>query len=188
VLVVDIIDVEVICVVAGIVIGIVVVITVIIVLEDEWQHLAVHLGEGILVHVERVGDDVVGVIHPRVVVGTTRGDRIKMGLQSRDETVQCGTRISGHVLTVQPIGHNGEARHATAHREQVMRKPSTQVQYEYRVLHIDRNVSVHDARRLLTDEAEYGRWELARTRMYVGGRRTVWLRRKIIHVEPTYGG
>ncbi|WP_265521052.1 DUF5703 family protein [Oerskovia flava] len=58
-------------------------------------------------------------------------------------------------------------------------------QYEYRVLTIDRSTSGSDARRILTDEAEYGRWELARTRLYVGGERRVWLRRKIIRVRST---
>ncbi|WP_454043717.1 DUF5703 family protein [Cellulosimicrobium sp. Marseille-Q8652] len=58
-------------------------------------------------------------------------------------------------------------------------------QYEYRVLTIDRTTSRSDATRLLTDEAEYGRWELARTRLYVGGERRVWLRRKIIRVRST---
>ncbi len=58
-------------------------------------------------------------------------------------------------------------------------------QYEYRVVTIDRRTSVPDARRMLTDEAEYGRWELARTRLYMGGERKVWLRRKIIKVSPT---
>jgi hypothetical protein len=58
-------------------------------------------------------------------------------------------------------------------------------QYEYRVLRLDRLMSRNDARRLLTDEAEYGRWELARTRLYAGGERKVWLRRKIIRVRST---
>lgn len=57
--------------------------------------------------------------------------------------------------------------------------------YEYRVLTINRSVSRHDAVRLLTDEAEYGRWELDRTLLYVGGVRRVWLRRKIIRVRST---
>lgn len=57
--------------------------------------------------------------------------------------------------------------------------------YEYRVLSIGRDTSRGDARRLLTDEAEYGRWELARTRLYAGGGRKVWLRRKIIRVQST---
>ena len=58
-------------------------------------------------------------------------------------------------------------------------------QYEYRVLTIPRSTSRNDARRLLTEEAEYGRWELARTRLYLGGARKVWLRRKIIRVRST---
>lgn len=61
----------------------------------------------------------------------------------------------------------------------------TQGQYEYRVLSLDRTTTRGDARRLLTDEAEYGRWELARTRLYAGGARRVWLRRKIIRVRST---
>lgn len=58
-------------------------------------------------------------------------------------------------------------------------------QYEYRVLTIDRSTSRTDARKLLTDEAEYGRWELARTLLFAGGERRVWLRRKIIRVRST---
>jgi len=38
---------------------------------------------------------------------------------------------------------------------------------------------------MLTEQAEYGRWELARTRLFAGGERKVWLRRKIIRVRST---
>ena len=65
-------------------------------------------------------------------------------------------------------------------------RSTTPKSYEYRVLRFDRGVSVPDARKLLTDEAEYGRWELARTTLYIGGRREVLLRRKIIKVEATF--
>ena len=58
-------------------------------------------------------------------------------------------------------------------------------QYEYRVLTLPRSTSRNYACRLLTDEAEYGRWELARTLAYAGGERRIWLRRKIIRVEST---
>lgn len=57
--------------------------------------------------------------------------------------------------------------------------------YEYRVLTLHETTTARDARRLLTDEAEYGRWELARSLLFPGGRRKVWLRRKIIHVHRT---
>ena len=59
------------------------------------------------------------------------------------------------------------------------------VEYEYRVMTLSRDTSRNDARRLLTEQAEYGRWELARTRLYAGGERKVWLRRKIIRVQST---
>jgi hypothetical protein len=32
----------------------------------------------------------------------------------------------------------------------------------------------------LTEHAEYGHWELHRTRIYLGGQQRTWLRRKII--------
>ncbi|WP_029287525.1 DUF5703 family protein [Cellulomonas sp. HZM] len=58
-------------------------------------------------------------------------------------------------------------------------------QYEFRVLTIPRTTSRGDARRMLTEQAEHGRWELARSVLYVGGERRVWLRRKIIRVRST---
>ncbi|CAM3759104.1 DUF5703 domain-containing protein [Occultella aeris] len=58
-------------------------------------------------------------------------------------------------------------------------------QYEFRVLTLPRSTSRHDVRRLLTEEAEYGRWELARLCLYVGGHRKVWLRRRVIKVAST---
>lgn len=61
----------------------------------------------------------------------------------------------------------------------------TPEEYEYRVLTLSRETSRSDARRLLTEHAEYGRWELARVRLYMGGSRKVWLRRKIIRVART---
>ena len=57
--------------------------------------------------------------------------------------------------------------------------------YEYRQLTLPRGTSRADARALLTEEAEYGRWELARVTLFVGGARTVWLRRRILRVQRT---
>jgi Family of unknown function (DUF5703) len=59
------------------------------------------------------------------------------------------------------------------------------IDYEYRVLQLPRTLSRADARRLLTEQAEYGRWELSRVRLYAGGVRRVWLRRRIIRVQRT---
>jgi hypothetical protein len=56
------------------------------------------------------------------------------------------------------------------------------VEYEYRVLSFARGDSRSDIRRTLADHAEYGHWELHRTRIYLGGVQRTWLRRKIIRV------
>ena len=57
--------------------------------------------------------------------------------------------------------------------------------FEYRLLTLPRGTSRTEARRLMTEHAEYGHWELARVRLYAGGARQVWLRRKIIRVTRT---
>ena len=57
--------------------------------------------------------------------------------------------------------------------------------YEYRVISLPRGTSRSDARRMLTEHAEYGRWELARVQISFGGGRRVWLRRRIMRVERT---
>ncbi|WP_448071898.1 DUF5703 family protein [Georgenia yuyongxinii] len=57
--------------------------------------------------------------------------------------------------------------------------------YEYRTLTLPGSLGRGDVRRRLTEEAEYGRWELARTRVYIGGSRKVWLRRKAMRVAST---
>ncbi len=53
-------------------------------------------------------------------------------------------------------------------------------EYSYRVLYIPRGTSRDAARRMLTDHAEYGHWELSRLRLYPDGSRKATLRRRII--------
>jgi len=57
--------------------------------------------------------------------------------------------------------------------------------YEYREVRLPRTTSRSEAQRLLTEAAEYGRWELARTSLYRGGERRVWLRRRVVPVRST---
>lgn len=59
------------------------------------------------------------------------------------------------------------------------------IEYEYRVLTFGREQPRGEVRRTLAEQAEYGHWELARVRVYWGGVRRVWLRRKIIRVRRT---
>ena len=63
------------------------------------------------------------------------------------------------------------------------RQPSSHMQW--RVVDIPRDITRRETTQLLSEQAEYGRWELARTVVFVGGARRVWLRRRTIHVERT---
>ncbi|WP_082126795.1 DUF5703 family protein [Allosalinactinospora lopnorensis] len=59
------------------------------------------------------------------------------------------------------------------------------LEYEYRELRFPRGTSRSATRQALTEHAEYGRWELARVRLYPNGSRRITLRRKIIRQVRT---
>lgn len=56
---------------------------------------------------------------------------------------------------------------------------------QWRVVDIPRDITRAEAARLLSEQAEYGSWELARSVMFVGGARRVWLRRRALKVQRT---
>lgn len=56
---------------------------------------------------------------------------------------------------------------------------------QWRVVDIPRDITRAEAARLLSEQAEYGSWELARSVMFVGGARRVWLRRRALRVQRT---
>lgn len=58
-------------------------------------------------------------------------------------------------------------------------------EYEFRSLYLPRGTSRNLARRILTDEAEYGHWELDFLRLHADGSRYVRLRRKVIRAVRT---
>ncbi|MDR7158883.1 MULTISPECIES: DUF5703 family protein [unclassified Arthrobacter] len=58
-------------------------------------------------------------------------------------------------------------------------------QYEYLVLTVSPDDSLPDARRRLVEHSEYGKWELERSKLYVGGGRRFWLRRRVMQVQRT---
>jgi hypothetical protein len=59
-------------------------------------------------------------------------------------------------------------------------------EYDYLVVRLPRGTSREAARRILTDHAEYGQWELSRLRLYADGSRKVTLRRRIIRAVRTF--
>jgi Family of unknown function (DUF5703) len=58
-------------------------------------------------------------------------------------------------------------------------------QYSYRVVYLPRGTSRDAARRLLTDHAEHGDWELAQLWRYADGSGKATLRRQIIRAVRT---
>jgi len=58
-------------------------------------------------------------------------------------------------------------------------------EYSYLVLYMPRGMPRDAARRILTEHAEYGRWELARLRLNADGSRKATLRREIIRPVRT---
>ena len=57
--------------------------------------------------------------------------------------------------------------------------------YEFRRFWLSRTETRGSVRRLLTDRAEYGGWELDRLRLLPDGSRRVTVRRRIIRVTRT---
>jgi hypothetical protein len=53
-------------------------------------------------------------------------------------------------------------------------------EYEFQDVYVPRGVSRNATRRMLTDHAEYGHWELDRLQLHPDGSRRVRLRRRII--------
>lgn len=75
--------------------------------------------------------------------------------------------------------------HESVHPPTASRRASEggPAQYEYRVVSFPSRTSRAEATQVLTEQAEYGRWELARTVVYFGGARKMWLRRRIQRVR-----
>lgn len=58
-------------------------------------------------------------------------------------------------------------------------------QYEYLEITVTPGESVPTAYQRLREHAEYGKWELERSTLYMGGERKYLMRRKVLRVERT---
>ncbi len=58
--------------------------------------------------------------------------------------------------------------------------------YAYMVVYLPRGTTRDAARRILTDHAEYGQWEMSRLRLNADGSRKVTLRRRVIRAVRTF--
>ncbi|WP_236683131.1 DUF5703 family protein [Demequina globuliformis] len=79
------------------------------------------------------------------------------------------------------FSNNEQAHTVTPTKRPVPRSKN----YEWRVIEIPRGMSRADARSMLTEQAEYGRWELARSQILMGGARRVWLKRRTMRLQRT---
>jgi len=59
------------------------------------------------------------------------------------------------------------------------------VEYVVQRVRVHHQVPRSAVRQLLSEQAEYGGWELTRLRRYRDGTRDIWIRRKIIRVTAT---
>src|SRR5262245_12426568 len=83
-------------------------------------------------------------------------------------------------------GERGNARRGRPLAPCTQRTPM--LEYSYRVVYLPRSTSRDAARRILTDHAEHGDWELTRLRLFADGSRKATLRRQIIRVVRTPRG
>ncbi|MFC8303402.1 DUF5703 family protein [Specibacter sp. NPDC057265] len=58
-------------------------------------------------------------------------------------------------------------------------------QFEYLLITVPAGESVPGAYQRLREHAEYGKWELERSTLYMGGERKYLMRRKVFRVERT---
>jgi len=57
--------------------------------------------------------------------------------------------------------------------------------WEIREVPLPSKSSRQEAKTILTELAEYGRWELVRTRIYPNGIKRMWVKKRILRVERT---
>ncbi len=63
--------------------------------------------------------------------------------------------------------------------------PQQDSRYEYLCITVNPRENIHAVRARVMEHTEYGRWELARTVILYGGKRRIWLRRRILKVQNT---
>jgi Family of unknown function (DUF5703) len=105
--------------------------------------------------------------------------------QSGGQGLKRDTRIDAHAFTLAGKGRKWRAMKEHFLTSSVLRERDYVRQYEYLVLTVSPDDSLLEARRRLVEHSEYGKWELERSRLYVGGGRRFWLRRRVTQVQRT---
>lgn len=119
------------------------------------------------------------------MLATDRGQRIGASA-ARENTREVRFRLSvareddlHHRIRLARWYSDGHPREGT--EAQVKRE----VEYEVRQVTFHPKISRSESLRALTEAADTGRWELARTVVGMGGQKTVWLCRRVMTVVRT---
>lgn len=93
--------------------------------------------------------------------------------------------VGGHHVDVNTSQHDDGAEVNRLERGTgFMEEDTSDGKWEYRALRLPPEVSRLTATVRLQIQAEFGGWELSRVRLYPGGERKVWLRRRARHGLP----
>jgi len=149
------------------------------------RHFPIRFVQGVVVDFKGVGNGEKSRLDRRVPIAPARRSSGQMFFQCGGQGLQRDTRIDAHDFTL--AGKRPKWRAMKEHflSSSVRRERDYARQYEYLVLTVSPEDSLPEARRRLVEHSEYGKWELERSVLYLGGGRRFWLRRKVIQVQRT---
>ena len=159
---------------------------VVLVIKDlERGYLVVGLIERIFINFEGVCDRKERRLDGGVTISAAVGCCYKVFFHSGGQGLKRDTRIDAHDFTLAGKGRKWRAMKEHFLTSSVQRERDYLRQYEYLVLTVSPEDSLPEARRRLVEHSEYGKWELERSKLYVGGGRRFWLRRRVLQVQRT---
>lgn len=169
-----------------VVFGVLFIVVVIHVVDDlQRSNLPVGLIEGIVIDFEGISYGKERRFDRWVSLAPACGGSDQVFFKGCGQGLKRDTRIDAHDFTLVGNGRKWRAMKEHFLSSSVQRERDYARQYEYLVLTVSPEDSLPEARRRLVEHSEYGKWELERSRLYVGGGRRFWLRRKVIQVQRT---
>jgi hypothetical protein len=148
-------------------------------------NFVVSLVKCVFINLERIRDRKKCRFHRGIAISTPVGSCYKVFFQGGCQGLKRDTRIDAHDFTLAGKGRKWRAMKEHFLISSVQRERDILRQYEYLVLTVSPDDSLPDARRRLVEHSEYGKWELERSKLYLGGGRRFWLRRRVMQVQRT---
>ncbi len=156
-----------------------------IVKDLEGRDFAVSLVDRVFINLESIRYREKRGFNGRIPISASVGCCYKVFFQSGGQRLKRDTRIDAHDFTLAGKGRKWRAMKEHFLTSSVQRERDFLSQYEYLVLTVSPVDSLPEARRRLVEHSEYGKWELERSKLYLGGGRRFWLRRRVMQVQRT---